>query len=250
MRVRLGLLTLAAVALLAPSASAEPYKTTTLDAGTPTFDWDGSGSGISKPIGLVGEPSNLGCGAFPAGNDCQDVLVKMGAKGDLTVTLEIDGATTVDDPTGTFGSIAGYPDIDIYPYAADASGAPTGDPLSTDGATAAGTETFTLKGLAAGSYVLEVEFFNGVDATYTAKAVGSNFPAPVPVEVTPTVQTPPPAAAPAPAPAAQPAPASSPAKPAAKKKTSKKAACVKKAKKIKKKAKRAKALKRCKKLRA
>jgi hypothetical protein len=248
MRARFGLLTIAIAALAASPASAEPYKTSTLDAAAPKYDWDGSGSGVSKPFGLVGEPSNLGCGSFPDGNDCQDILLKLDAPGDLTVTLDIADAESVPDPTGIFGgSLAGYPDIDMYPYKADASGAPTGDPLSTDAATAEPSETFTLKNLAKGSYVVQVEFFNGVEASYTASAVLSNFPAPEPVVVT-TPEAPAAPAAPAAQPQAAPAPAAQPAEPAAKKKPSKKAACVKKAKKVKKAKARKKALAKCKKL--
>jgi hypothetical protein len=249
MRTRLGLLTLAiaATAVAAP-ASADPYKTATLSASAAKFQWTGSGSGISKPIGLDGEPSNLGCGSFPAGNDCQDIVLDVTDKGDLKVTLAIDGAQCVPDPSGFFGDcVAGYPDIDIYPYKSDATGKTSGDPLTTDGATSSPTETFTLKGLNPGYYDMHVEFFNGVQATYSATAELLNAQAPVVVPPpgqtasgTPAPQ-PTPAASPTPTPTPTPAPA-----PAAKKKHKAKASCAKKAKKIKNARKRKAALKRCK----
>jgi hypothetical protein len=247
MRARLGLLTLALTAALAAPAAAAPDKTASLDWDTLTFDWDGSGSGISKPYGLVGEPGSLGCGEFPAGNDCEDILLNVAQPGALTVKLTVDDVQSVPDPTGFFGDTAlAFPDIDIYPWASDATGAKSGEePLSTDGATFAGEETFTIKVAKPGYILLSVEFFNGIDATYTANAtLAPSGSRPSLVQEVVTAVAPPAAPAAAPPAAAPPAP---PAVPAAKK-PSKRAACLKKAKKIRKAKARKKAVKRCKKL--
>jgi hypothetical protein len=254
MHARLGLLLTLAIAAFPAVASAAPDKTGTVGAGTPTFAWDGSGSGVSDPIGVLdfAGANFLDCSA-PAAHDCDDILIKVDDAGDMNLVLDAatDG-TVVEDPSGTLGGIASYPDLDLYLFKSDASGAAQGDPLTTDCATVAADEKCTVKGLTPGFYLAQVEFFMANQESYKASAELTGFKAPEPAApvVTTPVETPPAAPAPAEPAPAQSAPQPAPAKPApasarTKKKSSAKAACTKKAKKVKNAKKRKRALKAC-----
>ena len=257
MRFRHGLIL--ALALLAPAASAhaqEPAFKGTLNASTPKFTWESSGTGA--PGGdLV---TDLHCLGGPW--HCEYVLFNVEAAGELALNLEsseaeaAQGVPLVCEDT----PCASYQDVDGNLYKSDASGAKQGDSLTNgdadagepDCATSFPSETCKLK-VQPGFYVLEVTYYAAVEAPLkgTAELIGAAAPA-APVTETPAS---PPSSEPQPQtqPQPQPQPQQQPqqAQPAPKKASAKqrRAACTKKAKKIKNKGKRKKALKRCKKIR-
>jgi hypothetical protein len=243
MRLRLVLTTLALTAFFAVSASAAPDFNGALSAEKPTYEWDGTGSGVSEP--LLG---SIDCTA-PAAHDCDDVLLKLEAPGDLTIELKNSGGVEVPEATGQFGggNIASLQDVDFNVYRSDASGAPQGDTLTEDGATTYVSEKATVKNLAPGFYLVRVDYFLAAEASYKGIATLATQAGPTPTPTAEATPTPTPTATPTAPPTAQPQEQAAPAKPqqAAKRKASKRAACVKKAKKIKNAKKRKVALRRC-----
>ena len=190
MRTRLGVLTLALSLALAIPALAAPDQSGTLSATAPTFAWDGRpGTGFSEPL-LTG--SNPGCAA-PAGYDCDDILLKLDSGGDLTVAIDAGDQQTIEEPTGEFGTVGAYPDLDVYIYKSDESGAASGEPISDGEECASGAlnETCVAKNVKPGYYLAQIEYWLAVEHEYKGTATLSNFPAPA-------------APAPAPTPAATP----------------------------------------------
>lgn len=222
------------LALAAPAAQAETFKTTFGPGRENVFNWEGMSTGIAS-IPLV---IRNGCGDVDPFFRCDKVIYNMESEGTLEVTVTPDG-TGFEDPTGN----ASYPDLDLYLFASNASGAHPEDaePVA-ESAGATLVETFKVK-LKKGYYVLEVEPYQGQDITYKGESKGTEFAvveapaAEPPAPVSPTPE--------APAPQQQPAqPTQSESKPT---RTGKRAACQKKArKKFKKNAKKRKAaLKKC-----
>lgn len=200
---------LAALAILAGPAAAEDFDAT-LSAAKPSFSWSGYAAG-----GPGFECSN------EADFQCDAVKLTLADPGDLAIAIDVEGEM-----------IGPYPNVDLTLYDA-------GGKVVAESATPVDDEKLDVKGLAAGTYLIEVRSALSIGENYSGKLKLSNFPKPAVA---------PPAAAPPAAPAAQPAPAQpAPARPAAKK-PSRKAACRAKAKKIKSKSRRSRALKRCAKL--
>ena len=235
------------------SAVAAPDKSAELSADTPTFAWEGEGTGI--PIDalhvfddVMGSDSPFACDS--PGHDCDYILLDVKHPGSVKITVGADDAMQNEIPE--YGNLT-VPDLDVYFYASDKDGVPQGESLT--GIECAGgnaVETCEAKALKAGLYVVEVSFFLADAATYKGQVALTTAVPPTPAA--PAVEAPapppaPPAEPPAPAAPQQPAPPAQPyiadePKPAAKK-PSKRATCQKKAKKIKNKAKRKRALKRC-----
>lgn len=167
MRVRLGLLALALMLLLpAAESAAEPDRSATLNAANPTFSWESSGSGVPDPTGFLMEPA-LRCSGTPPFR-CDYILLDIETAGELTLTLN-----------SAKGVIR---DLDGYLYKSTAAGEPLGRTLTTDCATFQTSETCKVA-VQPGYYVLEVEYFTAVMASYigTADLVPAP-PAPPPVE--------------------------------------------------------------------
>jgi hypothetical protein len=252
MHARLGVLLTLALAAFPAAASAADFNGE-LSANTPKFAWEGSGTGL--PTSTADDPTlpirPFACGG--TAHECQYAALKIVDPGDVTLTATVDGGQSASDPSGTFGALASYPDIDVSLYKAAADGSPEGDSLTgTDCAGSATPETCVAKGVAPGSYVVEVSFFLANGAAYKADAALATTVPPTPAAPAPSAPAaqpapaepaPAPQAAPAPAPAAQPAPAAKPV--STKKKSSAKATCTKKAKKVKNAKKRKRALKAC-----
>lgn len=202
------LLSLLALAAAAP-ARAEDFKAP-LTVAKPAFAWAGHG------VGLPGfECSNM------SPFRCDTVLFSLEVAGDLAVAIDVEGEQ-INNPTGA----AAYPNFDLYLFATDAGGAKTGDAIA-EGVTPIDDEKLEAKGLAAGSYLLEVRSDESIGEDYTGKAKLSGFAAPA---IAPSALPPAPAAKP-------------------KRKPSAKARCRAKAKRIRNRRKRARALKRCSKVR-
>lgn len=210
----------ALVCCIASPAGAEEF-TGSLSAAKPSFGWSGYGAG-----GPGFECSN------EAEFQCDLVMITLENSGDLNVAIDVEGEQ-ITNPSGAMP----YPNLDLYLFAADASGAKQGEAIA-EAATPADDEKLTAPALPAGKYLLEVRSSLSIGENYGGKAKLSNFVVPVAVA--------PPAAGAAPA-AAEPAPAHA-APPNGQPKQSKRAACRARAKKIKRKSKRARAMKRCAKL--
>jgi hypothetical protein len=245
------------LALAVPGAAQADTKrlNTTLNAATPAFAWEGTGSGASmygfnNPVddSALVPPTDTNC-EDPA--HCEEVLINLEAKGDLYVSVEMDEPIT--DPL--IGFLA-YPDFDVYLYKSNDKGevAEDAEPVGS-AATIAGKEEFTVKNLEPGFYLLKVNPFEAFEDAYKGEAKLSNIAAGEPTPEPQATSTPEPAASPSPAPeqpqqpAAQPQqqpqqqPAGEPA--ASKKKKKPVAACKAKAKKVKNAKKRKAAMKRC-----
>lgn len=240
---RAGLVTALTLAVLTPAAQAETFKATFGPGQANVFDWEGMSTGVASIPAVI----RNGCGDFDPIFRCDRVIYKMEAAGTLEVSVAIDNAVEIPDPSGVTGGI-GYPDLDLYLYKSNAAGeyAEDAEPVA-EAATGAAVETFSYNAQP-GYYVLEVEPYQGQDITYKGSSKGSGFPEVAPVvpaqTTTPTTPT-----TPATAPAQQQQQTGSGTTQSQPKKTTgKRAKCVKKAKKIKNKGKRKKALKRCSKL--
>jgi hypothetical protein len=123
-------------------ALAAPTRTAQLSTATPVFEWDGG------PI--------TGTGLVDVSTD--DTLVKLAEPGDILIKLT------------KFADQGGMPDFDIYLYAADANGDPTGSAIGSAEETDNEQETLSVKKLKAGSYVIEVAAFLTVEGTFHGKA--------------------------------------------------------------------------------
>ena len=221
---RTGLAVAAAFFCAAAPAAAEPAFSTTLSSSTTTYAWDGNpGNGFNKTELLEYTP----CGS--PNHDCEDVLVKLDAAGQLTAEIVAPSEPSdAEDP----GNAA---DLDLFLFESNAAGEP-GKVLASTNSTSA-QEKITKKGLLPGFYLVRVDYYRGVNLSYSGTlnllpAASAAAPTPSTAPTTPTTAP------------TQPAPSSTqPAtKPSPKKKA---AACKKKAKKIKNAKKRKKALKRC-----
>jgi hypothetical protein len=233
---------LLALAITAPTASAEDFKATYGPGQANATNWEGTVTGGPSVPGTTATGGIVRNGCV---NDevrrCDRLIFTVTAGGLFTTSVDV--GETVD---------AVVPDIDIYLYASDAAGEHDADaePIASS-ADFNQVEAFEIE-LAAGTYVLEVEPYNAVDQAYTATAGFSGFamtgnaqpiPGPAPAPAPDPAPAPAPAPEPQPAPAAAPPPAPAPAaKPSSRKA---KAACTKKARKIKNAKKRKAALKRC-----
>jgi hypothetical protein len=216
---RAGIAAALMLALTAPSASAETFKTTFGPGRENVFNWEGMATGAPTTPFVTN-----GCFDLDPAFRCDLIVFKTETAGELEASITIDGPVA-SEPTGNFG----IPDLDIALYVSNSTGVHPDDaePVAT-GSTTEATETIKTA-VKPGYYVLEVEPFQGQNVTYKGTSKGTGFIAPEP------------------APAAPATPAT-PAAPAAhSKKTGKRAACQKKAKKKfkKNKAKRTKALRAC-----
>jgi uncharacterized protein (DUF2141 family) len=206
-----------ALALAATPALAAPDQTFELTAAAPTTKWEGPAQ-TTHGAPLYQEDARTAIPCDTPSRPCDDVLLKVGETGKLTVKVE--GTEDLDGTT----------DVDLYIYKSDAEGA-EGDKLAT--AAASGPDTATVK-VTPGYYLARADYYHAENGGYAGEAKLSGFAtAPAPVA---------PVTAPAPAPTT----AEGTPKPA-QRTTGKRAKCMKKAKKIKNKRKRAKAVKRSKK---
>lgn len=221
---RIGLLAAAALCCAAAPALAEPAFNTTLSASATSYAWEGNpGNGFNKTEALEFTP----CGS--PNHDCEDVLVKLDNAGQLSA--EIKTPSEPDDASDAGNAT----DLDLYLFESNAAGEPGKELVSTNSTSA--QEKITKKGLLPGFYLVRVDYYRGVQTTYSGKLDFAAAASALPTAAAP--------AAPAPAAAPQPAARPKPKQTAAKKR----AACKKKAKKIRNAKKRKKALKRCAKIR-
>src|SRR5688572_12808147 len=175
---RILLITAAVAALGAAPAQAAPDYSGTLDATTTSFTWEGSGSGLTDPFGefVTCEDADV--------HQCDDVLLKLDAGGDLTVTIDNTSPTGVEvpDPTGEFGgNLAQFQDLDMNIYKSNAAGEPEGDSLTEDGSSTLISEAATVKNLKPGFYLVRVDYFLAAEATYTGTATLTNVVKPATV---------------------------------------------------------------------
>jgi len=177
---RLVLLTLALLLVPTAVASGAPDHAATLDAEDPTFTWSGSGTGVPDPSGFLMEPG-FRCTEAPA-LTCDYALFDVATPGELTVTVESTGSATVEEPTGLVcggAPCASVQDLDAYVFESNATGDPIGAPLTTECASLAPSEACTIA-VEAGYYVVEVEFFAAVAASYVGTATLAPGPIPDP----------------------------------------------------------------------
>ncbi|HVL94948.1 MAG TPA: hypothetical protein VM266_03735 [Solirubrobacteraceae bacterium] len=128
MRNRLVLLALALSLVPAATASAQVDFSGTLDAQTPKFTWESSGSGT---LYLFNAQAPLQqCRGFPAGTDCERVLLNVGAAADLQITLDSPEGTEGPTVPGDPGPFVSFQDVDGYLYKSNAAGEQQGDSLS------------------------------------------------------------------------------------------------------------------------
>jgi hypothetical protein len=80
---------------LTPAASADPDHRATLGSDSPTFTWEGWGSGAPDSL-----DSGLRCTGAPF--ECDYVLLDVETAGELTLTLDGGEGNEVDDPTGAY----------------------------------------------------------------------------------------------------------------------------------------------------
>ena len=220
---RIGLAVVAAFCCTAAPAQAEPAFNTTLSASTTNYAWEGNpGNGFNKTELLEYTP----CGS--PNHDCEDVLVKLESAGQLTAEIAAPSEPSDEEDPGNVA------DLDLFLFESNAAGEPGKNLASTNSTSA--QEKITKKGLLPGFYLVRIDYYRGVNLSYSGKL--NLIPAESAAAPAPPATTTPPAVAPTP-PATKPAPSSNAN---AKKKQ---AACKKKAKKIKNAKKRKKALKRC-----
>ena len=165
---RVGVLTLALMLLLmllpAAVASAEPDFSATLDRANPTFAWESSGSGLQDPLWTYG-PAMFRCTGAPF--ECEYILLHVQTAGELTLRVDGNGVD-INDPTVCGDKpCATTQDMDAYMYKSDAAGKPQGRSLTGyDCATISTSETCKAA-VSEGFYVVEVEYYRAVDASYT-----------------------------------------------------------------------------------
>lgn len=153
------------------TASAAPDHSATLDQASPSFSWEGTGSGVSDPTSEVGQPVLRCTGEVPF--RCRYVLLRVEAAGDLAITLDSEDGAEVSDPTRTCALILVEPcvttgDVDGHLYSSTAAGEPMGANLARECVTTRVSESCRVP-VQPGWYVLEVQFFNSVDARYAGK---------------------------------------------------------------------------------
>ena len=125
MRNKLLLITLALSLLPAATASAADFKGT-LDAQTPKFTFESSGSGTPYLVGA----ETAQCAGFPVGTDCDSVLLNVGAAAELQITL--DSTEGVEGPTVPVldGPVASFQDVDGLLFKSNAAGEQLGETLT------------------------------------------------------------------------------------------------------------------------
>lgn len=171
MRARLlaGLVAMGLLVLPHVGASAAADHHATLDADRRTFTWEGSGTGVADPTGFVTEPQ-IRCTGEPY--DCDTVLLHVETVGALTVTLETSDVVARTEP-GDFvcegAMCADLELVDAYLYKSNAVGDVVGRPLTYDCATASPDERCTVP-VQPGYYLVEVEYFEAVEAAYVGTA--------------------------------------------------------------------------------
>ena len=151
------LLAVAITAVLAGPAAATPNRSVSL-TGDQTAGWTSTGSGAYLAYPL------LDCGGSTPVDYCDQTLLSttnpFPAAGPAKLTITMT-------PSGTLA------DYDLYVYKADASGAPTGDPID-DGRDQTGLGAGEAESLvvpnASGRYIVEVTSFTVVQGTATVKA--------------------------------------------------------------------------------
>lgn len=146
-------------------ASAEPDRTATLNRADPKFTWESSGTGVQDPTSIPFGPELFRCTGAPF--NCEYILLDVGTVGELTLTLV---STEVDpsDPTGAVKDQV--KDIDGYLYRSNAAGEPLGKNLTNyDCVTPSSSEKCKVA-VAPGFYVLEVEYYKAVEASYRGAA--------------------------------------------------------------------------------
>jgi hypothetical protein len=159
-------------------ASAEPDRTATLNSDNPKFTWESSGSGVDPlgQFGCTGESSN-----------CEYVLLNVETAGELTLTL--DNTSDVSDPTGGVCvdlTLTCLQDIDARLYKSNASGEPMGDSLTDDCITVSASETCKVA-VGPGFYLVEVEYYVALDASYIGTAELNTAAPPPPSPPTPDI---------------------------------------------------------------
>jgi hypothetical protein len=151
----------AATLLAAAPATAATDYSGTLSASATTFAWDGGpGNGFFLTSTAT---SNVGCDR--PGYDCETALLKLESPGALTVKIEGQGDNTKD--------------IDVHLYASDAEGKQ--GKLIVEGTSDQPVETVSKANLAAGHYLVLVDYYLAVAGTYkgtaTLKPSGAAAPA-------------------------------------------------------------------------
>lgn len=173
-------LALAAVALTATVASGAPDRTQAFDAAG-EFKWEGPEVNGASPLfdGTACE------NPAPAGPYCDQTVIELKTAGTLKIT--IDGWNENSD-------------LDLFLRKSDADGTYGEEVVAPPLGSGVGPETLTVKNLAPGFYLIAVNYFQAVQATYSGVAVftpaGAAAPAPAatatPAPV-PGGSTPPPA---------------------------------------------------------
>ena len=134
MRKRLLLLALTLSLIPTATASAQVDFNGTLDAQTPKFTWESSGSGI--PYLLGAQRTVQQCTGFPRGTDCDRILLNVGTAAELQITLESpegeEGPTVPGDP----GPFLSFQDVDGWLYKSNAAGEQQGQTLTNGDAEA------------------------------------------------------------------------------------------------------------------
>lgn len=154
----------AAIAALAAPGASHAAAEATLTPDGPAHEWRG-GPGDGLPVSFAFDQAGY---AEPwertAWHGCDETLLKVGETGDFRLAVAgAPGAVDVPDPEFDC-------DIDVYVFESDASGT-AGTRVSYDtGATASTNEEVRLRDLAPGHYLVRVVFYQGMRATYSARA--------------------------------------------------------------------------------
>lgn len=141
--------TAASALVAAAPASAEPDYSTTLNASTTEYKWEGGpASGF-----VVLTPSEIPCDS-PGIHDCDQILIHTEVAGGLTIT------TAATSPNA--------PDVDLRLYKSDATGK-QGAELATSGNTGS-DESVSTNAVAGGYYLAEVDHAINAGGTYEGVA--------------------------------------------------------------------------------
>ena len=158
-----GALALAATAVAAPSAMAEPdHKTAPLGGSTLTATWEGTGSGIFATQDVMDA-----AGCQPAVHDCFDALIEVTEAGSLTVKTS-GGSTPADD-------------TDLQLFTADANGEVKDELQESAQATPTPEEQVSAR-VKPGFYVARIDYAICAQCTIQAEAAlkPSTIAAPAP----------------------------------------------------------------------
>jgi hypothetical protein len=148
------------------AAAVEPDHTATLDRAAPRFTWEGSGSGVMDPT-YGGEDLGLDprfrCSGMTF--ECDYILVRVETAGELALTLagesDLGGEACQD-----LELYCPSKDIDAYLYRSNRAGEPAGNSLTARRCASSGSNEMCRLSVWAGFYVVEVEYYQALEAHY------------------------------------------------------------------------------------